>query len=321
MGFAPRSQVTGLSTLLLKLAMRLSIAAYNNDFSDFGGELLYQNTTNDFEAPVFYVYRLDGNLWVLTRGSVHALDFITCAEFNETTNALGTFHLGIWQSVEGMLPQIRPFVAAHDGPIYFSGHSLGGTTGPVLLIRFLQEFPNKDFNALSFAPFPMMDHETGLRYREKIVAIVNEIDVVPTLSVPNLYNTLSALMPFIDSLPEEAIVDFLLDILETLKYFISDELYESLKEVIPAVADAVFGYGHGEQRLIRFLPGHAYQLFANNPRKIDDCEVDPETLDYLQLSVEGFIDHKRENYLSVVEALPEDQKFAYSLWDRRRALH
>jgi hypothetical protein len=166
----------------------------------------------------------------------------------------------------------------------------------------------------------MMDHDTADRYRDKIVAIVNEIDIVPTLSVPNLYNTLSALMPFIDSLPEEAIVDFLLDLLEGLKYFISDDLYESLKEVIPAVADAVFGYGHGEQRLVHFLPGHVYQLWSDNPRKIDDCEVDPESLDYLQLSVQGFIDHDHENYLNVVDALPEDQRFRYSLWDRRSAL-
>jgi hypothetical protein len=220
-----------------------------------------------------------------------------------------------------MYPQIRPYIRDHNGPIYFTGHSLGGTTGPVLLIKATNEFPDKDFNALSFATIPVMDDVTNGKYRDKIVTIVNAIDIVPTLSVPNLYVTLAALMPFIDLLPEQAVIDFLDEIVDTLYYFIPTDIYNGLKEVIPAVADAILAYGHGEQRLVRYVPGHAYQLFAGNPRKIDDCEVDPtKVLNYLQLSVEAVIDHRHAKYIEVVDELPEDQKFPYSLWDRNRRL-
>lgn len=87
------------------------------------------------------------------------------------------------------------------------------------------------------------------------------------------------------------------------------DLFNALREVIPAVADALLGHSHGEQRLIRYPPGRVYKLVDGKVRKLEDTEVDPKkVLNTLSLAVWAVSDHNAEAYQTVVEQLPNDQK-------------
>jgi hypothetical protein len=310
--FYPPLSITGWSPSLVKLAMALSISAYSGDFSRFNGTLLYSQRDSAFEQPVFYVYKLDSNLWIVNRGASDVFDVLTCAEFNETTTSLGTFHLGIYHAAQFTLEKSRSYIEEFEGPIYFTGHSYGGTVAPLLQVLTLAEMPNKDLNAIGFAPMPHMDDDTSTLHKDKIASFVNNADIVPTLSVANLYVTLRALIPFFEEIDEDALVAELESLLDLFWIFLPTDLYNALREVIPDVADAVLGYSHGEQRLIRYPPGHVYQLFKDEPKPLAESEVDPtKVLNALSLSVEGFRDHPQSEYEVVVDQIPDDRRWQF----------
>jgi hypothetical protein len=308
----PKTEITGFGPLLVKLAMHLSVAAYRDDFSEFNGTILFSNRDVDFEQPVYYVYLLDGNLWVINRGAESIYDFVSCAEFNETTTQYGTFHLGAYKSALYTLEGARPYVESFNGTIYFTGHSFGGAVAPINAIICADDYPTKDINGIGFAAFPMVDDATNAKHKEKLAIVVNDVDLVPTLSVANLYVTLSALIPFFRDIDEDALIAFLEQILDDFWLFLPTDLYNALHEVIPAVADAVLGYSHGEVRLIRYVPGHVYQLVEGNPKKLADTEIDPtKSLNALSLSIWALSEHNAGAYEEVVDELPNDQKYTF----------
>jgi hypothetical protein len=307
--------ITGFGPLLIKLAMHLSVAAYEDDFSKFNGTILFANRDVDFEVPVFYVYSLDLNLWIVNRGAEDLFDILSCADFNETTTPLGTFHLGAYNAAQYTFGLAKSYIQDFKGTVYFTGHSYGGTVSPIVSILAADAFPDKDLNAIAFAGIPMMDDKTNAKYHEKIAMIVNDVDIVPTLSVPNAYNALAALIPFIQDLDEDAIVAYLQGWLDTVWIFLPTDLYNALHEVIPAVADAIIAYSHGEVRLIRYVPGHVYQLLKGSPKKLADSEVDPtKVLNSLSLSPSGILEHNAGAYETVVDQIPNDQRYWINIW-------
>jgi hypothetical protein len=308
--FRPSLSITGWGPALVKLAMAFSAAAYTDDFSGFNGTLLYSNLNVDFEQPVFYVYQLESSLWVVNRGSVNLIDFLTCAEFNETTTPYGTFHLGIYQAALFTLAGARSYIERFEGPIYFTGHSYGGTVAPVALVIASKDFPHKDLNAIGFASMPPMDNTTSRLHKDKIATFVNNVDIVPTLSVPNAYVTLSNLIPFLSEIDEEALIAVLEDILDWFWFFLPTDVYDAIREVIPAVADAILAYSHGEERDVRYPPGHVYQIFKDQPKRLADSEVDPaKALNALSLSIQAFEDHAQEEYVIIVDQIPDNGRY------------
>jgi hypothetical protein len=302
-------RVTRFGPLLLKLAMRFALAGMSGNFSEFHGRLLYANASDAYETPVLYIYEQDGSLWVIHRGTDSMSDWLTVASFNETTTPLGTFHTGIFHSASDSYRRSKQYIARHNGPIYFTGHSYGSTLGPVEMILANADFPEKDLNAIGFASFPMMDDMTNKKFRDKIVTIVNSDDLVPTISVGNLYKALGVFVPFLDMIPEDDVIQLLEQIADLFKPFIPKDDYRDLKIVIPQVADAIFAYGHGEKRLIRYVPGHAYQVFVGSPKKIDDCEVDPtQVLNTLSVTSTCIADHSQSLYERAMEELPREEK-------------
>lgn len=300
-------KITNFSAALLKLAIHLAVAAYEDDFSEFNGEILYCNRSGGFLRPVFYVYKLDGNLWIVNRGSITIEDYLSCAEFNETTTQYGTFHLGAYEAAMYTLAQVKKYIEDFDGTIYFTGHSYGATVAPILATICMQLYPNKDLNAFAFGPLPMMDDETNAKYKDKMVSIVNSWDLVPTLSVGNLYERLKLLIPYIKEVDEQEVINTLQGMLDMVKWFISDELYNAIRRDIPEVTDAILGYSHGEVRLVRYPAGHVYQISQNNPKKIEECEIDPPVdLNKMSIYPLAMTYHPDKVYMWAVDAIPEN---------------
>lgn len=315
------SLVTAFSATLLKLAIRLSVAAYNNDFTEFDGEMIYKNTTDGFLEPVFYIYKLDGNLWLVNRGSITQIDYLSCAEFNEKTTEYGTFHEGFYLASLATLSQAEKYISEFEGTIYITGHSYGASVAPVEYVILKNKYPLKDINCLAFGPVPMMDNITAQKHADKIVTIINDLDLVPTLSVPNVYNKFSYLIPYIADTPKEEVIEQMEGWLDwaydKVPGLIGQMLYDALKADIPALVDAIIGYTQGEQRLIRYPAGVVYQIKVDAPKPIDECEVEPTKFDTLSVHWNAMTEHPDTVYEAAVLAIPEN----HNRYNRRPRLH
>lgn len=300
--------ITGFGPVLLKMAVHLAIAAYEDDFTPFTGEMLYYNKTNGFLTPVFYVYKLDNALWIVNRGSISGDDYLTCAEFNETTNQYGTFHLGAYEAAMYTFLQVKKYIEEFDGTVYFTGHSYGATVAPILMIIAQNAFPNKDMGAFAFGPIPMMDDVTNAKYLDKICSVVNNADLVPTLSVPNLYERLTLIVPLIKQIDIAALNKEVLTMVNLFSWFMSKELYDAIVRDVPEVTDALFGYAHGEVRLVRYSPGHVYQVYQDKPKKLSLCEIDPiKDLNKLSIYPLAMTYHPDLYYMWAVDAIPDEE--------------
>lgn len=299
-------QITGWSTALLKLAVHLAVAAYRDNWNEFNGEMIYANKTGGFLRPVFYVYKLNNALWIINRGSITVEDYLSCAEFNETTTEYGTFHLGAYEAAQYTLEQVKQYIADFNGPIYFTGHSYGGTVAPVLAAICMQMFPEKDIGVFAFAPLPMMDDATSAKFKDHMVSIVNHRDLIPTLSVGNLYERISLLVPLIKNVDVPTLNKHLKAILDLFSSEMSSEIYDEVLRDLPEITNAIFGYAQGEKRLVRYPCGHVFQINKSDPKKIEECEIEV-TLELNNLSIYPWAmsEHPDLRYKEAVDAIPE----------------
>lgn len=298
--FQMAPNITGFGPGFLRLAMALSYACLNHDFSGFSGEMIFAQWESRFEEPVFNVYKLDGVLWVITRGSLNDVDRLTCAAINEIQTKHGIFHEGFYKSAEYIYYMIKPYIQEHKGPIYFTGHSYGASVASCLFALFDDEYPDRESCCAAFGPMPMMDYTTALRHKQKMVSIIHHKDIVPTLSVENLYNRIKLLSPILKLLNKDQIVGILMNVIEVLNNgtVIDNNLYHMLKVVIPEVADGILGYIHEtETRFVRWPPGYAYQLQITDPKKLEKCLVD-QTSEFTILSIYpyAFSEHEPSEY-------------------------
>jgi hypothetical protein len=287
------------------------MAGYSGDFSGLGN-CLYRKEVSAFESPVFFVAEVNDSLWITTRGVQNVYDVLTCCSFNETKTEFGTFHDGILKAALFEYNIFKKFIANHTGKVYCTGHSYGGTVAPVIALLARRDFPEREIKSISFAAFPMMDNETKLKNKEHIVAFVNDKDVVPTLSVGDIYETLKLIIPFFKLIDEAWLTSFLENTLEELQPFLPRDIYETVKLVIPELVDALLGIAHGEIRQIRYLPGHVYQIFEGKPKHLADSEIDPTKLNFIQLNVPAFKQHEQSHYLKIMEEMPDNDE-----WDLR----
>ena len=303
------SSITGFSSVLLKLAIHLSVAAYNNDFSSFNGEMVYKNTTDGFLTPVFYVYKLDGNLWLVNRGSITEIDYLSCTEFSEITTELGTFHEGFYNASLNTLRQARKYIEEFDGTIYITGHSYGASVAPIEYVLLKNEFPNKDLNCMAFGPVSSMDKVTADKYKDRIVTVINHLDAVPTLTVPNVYNAFPELEPLFKEANEEQLIDTFIILLDAFEWgtgLLDDMLYQALRNAIPELIDAIIGYSQGEQRLIRYPVGVCYQIYKEDPKPLSQCEVENTKFDTFSTYLWAMTEHPDTIYEDAVMTIPDD---------------
>jgi hypothetical protein len=134
--------------------------------------------------------------------------------------------------------------------------------------------------------------------------------MVPTLSVPNFYERLKILIPYLEKVDEAWLIAYLEKVLEEFWLFLPNDYYEALKEDIPALVDAILGYSHGEVRKIRYPPGHVYRFINGKPKKVKECEIDPvKELSSLSLSPWAIFEHNDGAYQDVVEQIPPDDEW------------
>lgn len=299
-----------LGTAFIKLAMALTTCSYEDNFTRFHGEMLFSSRVSQFLEPIFYVYKLNGSLWIVTRGSLGIVDYLTCACFNEIDTSYGKIHEGFYKAARFVMSNAEPFIRAHKGPVYFTGHSYGGAVSPIAYIMFQSKYPDRESASVGFAPIPMIETNLSTKYFDRIISVVNHKDIVPTLSVENIYERLKLFVPIIQLVSKDAITEKLLEFLGYFKSMslIDDNTYNMMKTIIPEIDDAVFGYCQGtEVRYIRFPPGRTYQVHKNDPKPFSQCEVNAtEVFNILSIYPLAAFEHPYDKYQEAIDVISDD---------------
>ena len=176
------------------------MSTFSGDFSKFSGDCYYYNNITDIEQPAFYIYRLnEGNrLFIGTRGTIDMNDVASDIAIREINTNKGTYLEGYYRSALYVYKFAYSFIKNHDGPIYFIGHSMGASISTILHCLSKFDFQNtKDINTIAFAPVPSISDTLNSSYGDKIITIINSDDVVPTISIGNIYNFLIKYEPLI----------------------------------------------------------------------------------------------------------------------------
>ncbi|OHT03623.1 hypothetical protein TRFO_28945 [Tritrichomonas foetus] len=300
--------VGGVLIALLQLCVRLANAAYYADFSSFGGDVLYSHTVCEQERPVFFVYTQDGALFIVTRGSSEPEDFATDAEFTETHTDYGIFHTGFYNAACYVYNETIQYIVDWSGPVYFVGHSYGASVSQILSVIIHHFHPNVDAYSFAYAPMPAMNLAADDTIQDRMYGIVNDDDIIPTLSIPNCYQRFTILYPTIHNVPTDVLVDSFDTLLKILKFttLIDEEMFEMIWNAVPTIVVAAKEYEAGTMKYVRYPAGTVYQLKKNNPKTLAAAIVNPEiALSTLSIALNALSDHDCDKYIVIVDQILE----------------
>lgn len=306
------TNVTDFSLTFLRLVMQLTMSTFSGDFSKFSGELYYYNSTTDIEKPSFYIYRMnEGNrLFIGTRGTIDVNDAATDVAIREITTNKGVFIEGFYRSSLYVYNYSQPYIKTHEGPIYFIGHSMGGSVSTILHCLSKFEFGDtKDINTIALAPVPAISEQLNKSYGGKIVTVINSDDTVPTISIANMYEFLVKYNPFIPlaDLPWKLIkstVDFVLSLIYKFTTVFSKKVFEYFQMALNSSIDELVAYSTKEKNfVIRYPPGTVFQMEIDNPTYLSKAVVDPrEKFNILSFSLHAFNAHDPSQYIKLLNA-------------------
>ncbi|KAK8882155.1 hypothetical protein M9Y10_044795 [Tritrichomonas musculus] len=308
--YANQTNVTDFSLTFLRLVMQLTMSTFTGSFSSFSGELYYYNPNTDIEQPSFYIYRLnDGNkLFIGTRGTIDINDVAADIAIRQIVTDKGVYLEGYYRAALFVYKYAYAFIKNHDGPIYFIGHSMGGAISTILHCLAKFDFRNsKDINTIALAPVPAISESLNKTYGDKIVTIINSDDVVPTISIANMYAFLVKYEPLIPitMFPWSFIkktINFVLSIVYHVSSVFSQQVLEYFKLALSSALDELVSYAKKEKQfLIRYPPGAVYQLSIESPLYLNQSLINAsDKLNILSLSLHAINAHDPSQYIKLL---------------------
>ena len=295
--------VTNFGLPLINLTLQLMLATFDGSYAQYG-ELVKYNTTVGIERPVYYVLKRDDGLFIMSRGSVDSEDWVTDLEFTEKETEYGVYHAGFFNASMYVYENAKPWIAEAKTPIYCVGHSYGASVATVLSTLIMHDFPEKDTNCVAFAPAVAMSQEVNATYYNKIVCFYNHNDIIPTLSVPNVYERFKWVFTF--SYPEEKVVEIIRTVISGIEHVLdpwSQEVYEGFYNAIPKLVELLYEYHEKQDLKLRYIPGTVYHVYANKKvAKLTDNVIDvPNELNIMGVHISGFIDHNPSQYEKAIK--------------------
>lgn len=294
---------------LLQLGIHLSSSSYSANYSHFKGTLHSQSTISEFGKPVFFVYMQNNSLFIIIRGSITGDDYRTDAEISETTTDYGVFHTGFYLAATHVYENTKTLINSWRGPVFFVGHSYGASVSQVLMAMSYHYKNDLDAYALSYAPMPAMNITTNTHIHDRIITIVNDDDIVPTLSIPNVYTKFNFLFPAISKIPLDQLVNSFDTILRLMKLTntADSRLLANLWNSVPVIIRSAQEFEKGVPKHVRYPAGAVYKLKINKPKTLANARINPETdLNAISTQLNAISDHNSDNYIKVVEQILED---------------
>lgn len=295
---------------LLQLAVRLAQSAYNDDFDQYSGKVIYSSKVCEISKPVFYIYQQDDALFVAIRGSSAAEDWATDAAITETKGNDSTFfHTGFYDAALYVFETVKQYTKGHTGPVYFTGHSYGASVSQIMHLLQHKEDPSINVTSFAFAPAPAMNLAADDDIRENMYSFVNDDDLIPTLSVPNCYKRFTFLFPTLHDYPSDVIINRVNTLLKIISFtsLLDQGTFNMVWDAVPTIVIAAKEYEVGQPKYVRYVAGTAYRFEIGKPKSLSNAKINQEIfLDTLSISLSCITDHSVANYVTLVDEIIED---------------
>ncbi|OHS95030.1 hypothetical protein TRFO_10746 [Tritrichomonas foetus] len=293
---------------LIQLCARLAQAAYDGNIdTKYQGQILYSNLDCRKEKPVFYIFKLDGVLYVSTRGSSDAADFATDVIFEETKTDYGIFHTGFFDAASFVYDSLKNYLD-DSTEVRLVGHSYGAAVSQVLHVMLHRYNPSVRVTSFAFAPVPSMNQIADDEVRDDMYAFVNDDDIIPTLSIPNCYKKFTFLFPTLHNIPSDTIIEKVDGLLKIIKFtsILDEGTFNMIWDAVPIIVINAKAYEEDVPKYVRYVSGKVYQLKAGRPKALSRALINQEIfLDELSVTLNCISDHLMANYIKVVDEIIE----------------
>lgn len=290
----------GFITLCLTLATR----AYIGNFGEYQPYIIGQQTVPDISKPVFYVLKKDETLFVVTRGSQNTCDFETVLDMDDVITPYGTFHSGFFKAGKYVYDSVKTLLD-NNTHVYFIGHSYGGAVSASCVAMLKSMNVHAPVTAITFGCPPVM-HSENQEVKAAILSFVNDYDMIPTLSAPNLLRLMQERLK--TDMPEKsAMRDEFLQVLDSYKTDgvpAGAQVVAALKAAAELFVEKAWAHSQGNIQKVRFPPGILYHISNRTVKALDECRVSPrKVFANFQANSLGVACHPPKPYFSALECV------------------
>jgi hypothetical protein len=306
------SAIPGFGIALLKRTMDLANRAFSGRSALSHENIVFCRTVNKEYYPNYFLIDAKDAFYIVIRGSACDEDWVTDLDFNETTKQFGEYtincHSGFYKATKNIFEEMKPTLLKYtDRKVIITGHSLGGaiTTSLAVMMLTHPETRDMDVYAIAFAPAPTLAYIPDF-IAKRMVSIVNNDDIVPTLCIPALFNLIKPAIPSfgVPRVFMKIIFKILLTAIKENGAPFSDKLYDAGMEMVDVIVDQLDDYFDDQTCLkVKYLGGTIYHVKKGS--SISQSIVPPSRFDLLSISTTSFSDHDNEEYFRLVNTLLE----------------
>ena len=296
------------SIALLKRCINFANNAYSGASAFTGGKMEFSSTTTAEYKPVFYGYQYENDLYIVIKGSSNDADFITDFAYSETTAKFGSnkinCHGGFYKAAEYVFKQTKTFMQQADGNIYITGHSYGASVATLVGMMALADssISNNKLGIIAVAPAPCVS-DLPSSYKPYLVNIINDGDIVPTMSISNGYNLVSPIVPsgtFSKVLVKIALQTALKVIGKKTTF--SEKFLDALSDSLDQIVDDLCEYKNDRSYItVKTLLGTTYKITETGSSSLSSYSISPTTLTNLAISVDCINNHMGDTYVKFFE--------------------
>jgi hypothetical protein len=292
--------------------MDLASKAYEGRGAFLDDDVVFYSMDNKEYHPNYFLLDFDDSLFVVIRGSGSDEDWATDFDFNETVQTYGKYkinsHIGFYKASKNIFEEMKPTLLkyAHKR-IFITGHSLGGSITTDLLVMMLTDEDTKhlDAYAIAFAPAPALAPIPEF-INERLVSIVNNADIVPTLCIPALYNVVEPAIPKfgVPRIFMKIIFKIVLTAVKENGVAFGEKLYNASMNAIDVIVDNLDNYYDDPTSLkLKHIGGTIYKLTHGSV--LSESVTPPEEVENLSISLSCVTDHNSDNYIQMLNTVTD----------------
>lgn len=297
---------------ILIQAITFVISSYLNSFRSVSDFIISRPNSLPFE-PCFYLFKYEGAMYCVIRGSAEPGDFATLSHMPESFSKFGCFHAGVFRAAKFVYSQIYRHISGFTGDVYIIGHSYGAACASVLTAILRKKMPATfgRVKTIGFAPYPALDPKTAGKLKDSLFNVVLENDMIPSVTIHNLYGALNK-TGSVDFDDEQSIADgvsSLFDTYDVVDVPSGDLIVGSLKNISGVYAKEITKLINYNHKFIRYLGGTVYYLDSRCENgHLNDCLVkNPRKSFYhLFLNANGIRNHTPKPYQTFLKNLKDD---------------
>ncbi|EAX89041.1 Lipase family protein [Trichomonas vaginalis G3] len=263
-------------------------------------KILNKSTVDQKYKPHFYVVDKESTLYIVTRSTSSKEDWLTNFEATEVQCQFGSTttrcHKGFYRSAQYVYNISKDYMSNYTGKIVITGHSLGGAITSIVTHMALTDpdLADKDIIGIAYAPPPAMEYVPP-NIRSKLAAFMNSDDIVPRLSYPNILATYYDQISIGGS-------EFLSKIKNDFPMlsFLTTNMKQKLNTTVYQY------YLNRDLFHVHYPWGTLFHL-KGLYQTLNDTQIDPVSIDRLEISDNATLDHYLSKYQENIEILFKDK--------------